>query len=260
MALPGENSMNHSHLSYSQITCYLACPLKYRFSYVEHIPPEFTPASLAFGSAVHEAVAAYHGSRIGGDPLKPDHMLDVFRQSWRSREADVKFFNGDSAASLESKANQLLCVFHESVDPTCTILGVEERFEMPMSNGTPPLVGFIDLIEQSQDGTTIIVDLKTASKRPTDFQVHNNMQLTCYSLGAAALGFDPDNIRFRLDVLLKTKNPELIRLETIRTDRNRQRFGRLVHEVWNGIQSGIAFPKEDWHCAQCAYAQTCKEW
>jgi putative RecB family exonuclease len=252
--------MNRNHLSYSQINCYLACPLKYRFAYVNQIPPEFTPASLAFGSAVHEAVAAYHGSRIEGDPLKPDHMLDVFRQSWRSREAEVKFFNGDSAASLEAKAEQLLKVFHKSVDHTVTILGVEERFEMPMSNGTPPLVGFIDLIEQKPDGTVVILDLKTASKRPTDFQVHNNMQLTCYSLGAQALGFDSSSIELRLDILLKTKNPELVRCTTLRTERNRQRFCRLVQEVWNGIQQGITFPKEDWHCAQCAYTQQCKDW
>jgi putative RecB family exonuclease len=252
--------MNRNHLSYSQINCYVACPLKYRFAYVDQIPPEFTPASLAFGSAVHEAVAAYHGSRLEGDPLKPDHMLDVFRQSWRSREADVKFFNGDSAASLETKANQLLRVFHESVDRTVQVVGVEEFFEVNLGNGTPPVQGYIDLIEQSQDGTIMIVDLKTASKRPTDFQVHNNLQLTCYSIGAGALGFDPDNLKLRLDVLVKTKNPELIQLETIRTDRNRQRFCKLVNEVWNGIQSGIAFPKEDWHCAQCAYQQQCKEW
>ena len=250
----------NDHLSYSQLNCYLACPLKYRFCYVDQIPPQFTPASLAFGSAVHEAVAAFYDSKLAGDELRADQMLDVFRQAWRNREAEVKFFNGDNAASLEAKANQLLSVFHQSVDPAVQVVGVEEFFEISLGNGTPPVQGYIDLVEQSQDGTTTIVDLKTASKRPTDFQVHNNLQLTCYSLGAGALGFDPDNLKLRLDVLLKTKNPELIRLETIRTDRNRQRFSRLVQEVYNGIQRGIAFPKEDWHCAQCAYAKQCKEW
>ena len=252
--------MNTRHLSYSQINYYLACPLKYRFAYVEQTEPEFTPASLVFGSAIHEAVGAYYGSRLEGDPLKPDQMLDVYRQSWRGREQEVRFFNGDNAVTLETKAQQLVTVFHESVDPTCTTLGVEERFEMPMSNGTPPLVGFIDLIEQKPDGTVVIADLKTASKKPTDFQVHNNMQLTAYSLGAGALGFDSSSLELRLDVLLKTKNPERVRYTTLRTDRNRQRFVRLVHEVWNGIQQGVAFPKEDWHCAQCAYQKLCKDW
>ena len=102
---------------------------------------------------------------------------------------------------------------------------------MQLGNGTPPFVGFIDLIEQKPDGTVAIADLKTASKRPTDFQVHNNMQLTAYSLGAGALGFDSSSLKLRLDVLLKTKDPELVRYTTIRTDRNRQRFIRLVHEV-----------------------------
>lgn len=252
--------MDTKHLSYSQINCYLACPLKYRFSYVEQIPPAFIPASLAFGSAIHEAVAAFYDGKLAGDKLRADQMLDVFRQAWRSREVDVKFFNGDNSTSLEAKASQLLSVFHEFVDPSVQVVGVEEFFEVSLGNGTPPVQGYVDLIEQSVDGTITIVDLKTASKRPTDFQVHNNMQLTAYSLGGGVLGFDPDNLKLRLDVLLKTKNPELVRLETIRTDRNRQRFCRIVHEIWQGIQGGIAFPKEDWHCVQCQYGTYCQNW
>ncbi len=45
------------HLSYSQINCYMTCPLRYHFQYVAHIPPAFTTSSLAFGAAVHGAGA-----------------------------------------------------------------------------------------------------------------------------------------------------------------------------------------------------------
>lgn len=41
---------DHDHLSYSQINVYLTCPLRYRFQYVEQIPPAFTAVSLAFGT------------------------------------------------------------------------------------------------------------------------------------------------------------------------------------------------------------------
>ncbi|MEW6349727.1 MAG: PD-(D/E)XK nuclease family protein [Thermodesulfobacteriota bacterium] len=251
--------MSTDYLSYSRINCFLTCPLKYRFCYVDEIAPEFTPASLAFGSAIHEAAAAYFQSRLEAEPLKPDQMVHVYREAWESREVDVRFFNGDNAATLEDKARKMLSVFHESQDPTARILGVEEFFAVNLGKGIPPLHGYIDLIEQSGDGRITIVDLKTAAKKPTDFQVHNNLQLTAYSIGATALGFSTDDLSFRLDVVLKTKNPELVRMETIRTDRNRRRFMRVVHEVWKGIHQGIAFPKDDWHCVQCAYAQACKD-
>ena len=125
-------------------------------------------------------------------------MQDVYRDTWRGREQEVKFFNGDNPESLDDKAKQLLTVFHDSFDPTVKILGVEEFFEAPLgNNGTPPLQGYIDLIEEDKEGQIRVVDLKTAAKKPSAFEVHNHPQLTAYSLGAAALGFDPSSIEFR---------------------------------------------------------------
>jgi putative RecB family exonuclease len=250
--------MNHDHLSYSQVSTYLICPLRYKFHYVDEIPAAFTAASLAFGSAIHEAVAAYYQTRLEGDQLRPDQMADVYADSWR-RSENVKFFNGDNENSLMEKARQMLLAFHESVDPTSTVLGVEEFFELPLG-GLPPFQGYIDLIEQSSDGQTTLVDLKTASKKYSNANVQMNLQLSAYSLGAEALGFDAERLNLRLDVLLKTKNAEMVRYETTRTDRERYRFVMLVHEVWKGIQQGVWFPREDWHCGQCAWGAQCNEW
>jgi putative RecB family exonuclease len=78
--------------------------------------------------------------------------------------------------------------------------------------------------------------------------------------GPEHLGFDPEQLGLRLDVLLKTKTPELIRYETTRTQRDRERFVRMVTQVWNGIESGVWFPKQDWHCSQCPYSGACEDW
>jgi len=253
-----KQAQDHDHLSYSQVNTYLTCSLRYRFQYVEKIPPAFTAASLAFGSAIHEAAAAFYQTRLEGDELRPDQMLDVYLDSWRRAE-QVKYFNGDNEESLQEKATQLLQVFHDAVNPGTRILGVEEFFELPLG-GLPPFQGYIDLIEQSSDGTATIVDLKTASKKPSSANVQANMQLTAYALGAEALGFDPDQLHLRLDVLLKTKTPEMVRLETRRTEEERHRFIRLLYGVWNGIEREVFFPRQDWTCAQCAWAGECREW
>jgi putative RecB family exonuclease len=247
-----------NHLSYSQVSTYLTCPLRYKLHYVDLIPPAFTSASLTFGSAIHEAVAAYYQSRLEGDPIRPDQMLDVYRDTWRNAEG-VKFFNGDNEESLLAKAQQLISVFHEQVDPHVTVVGVEEFFEFQVE-GVPPFQGFIDLIEESPDGAVTVADLKTAAKKMADNAVHSNLQLTAYSIGAGALGFDPDQLTLRLDVLTKTKNPEMTRYETRRTEAERERFVRLVKQVWLAIEHHAFFPREDWHCGQCAWADHCREW
>ena len=78
-----------NHFSYSQLNTYLMCPLRYRLQYVELIPPAFTTSALVFGSSIHEAVGAFHHQHLLGDILRPDQMLDVYRQAWASRNGEV---------------------------------------------------------------------------------------------------------------------------------------------------------------------------
>ena len=250
-----------NHLSYSQVNTYMMCPLRYRLQYVELIPPAFTTSALAFGSAVHEAVAAFHQQRLLGDTLRPDQMLDVYRQSWSSRNGDeIRYCNADDEESLQEKALQLLTVYHDSFDPAAEVVGIEEFFEFRISDSVPPFQGYIDLIEQDSGGAVTVVDLKTAARKLSSGQADSNLQLTAYSSGAAALGFSPDQLTLRLDVITKTKNPELLRYETRRTERERERFCKLVTQVWSAIERETWFPRQDWHCGQCAWAEPCAKW
>jgi putative RecB family exonuclease len=250
-----------NHLSYSQISTYLMCPLRYRFQYVELIPAAFKSAALAFGSAIHEAVGAFYHEVLTGDELRPDQMLDVYRQAWHARDgSEIRFFNGDDEQSLTEKAEQMLSVFHGSFDPGVQVLGIEEFFDMRFDEDVPPFQGYIDLIEQSAEGVVSVVDLKTAARKPTKTQAGSNLQLTAYTLGAEALGFDPEQLTLRLDVLTKTKSPELVRYETTRTQQDRERFVKMVKHVWGAIESHCFFPRQDWHCAQCAWADPCEKW
>jgi putative RecB family exonuclease len=194
-----------------------------------------------------------------GEELRPDQMMDVYRQSWTSRQEKIKFFNGDNELSLLNRAEQLLTVFHDSFNPEVTILGVEEFFAVDLDD-VPPLQGYIDLIEQSPSGRIAVVDLKTASRKSSENAAHGNLQLTAYALGAESLGFDPDELLLRLDVLVKTKIPDFVRYETTRTPQQRDRFIKTAKQVWNGIAREVWFPNEDWHCTQCPFAGPCNEW
>ncbi len=256
-----EHVQEKPHLSYSQINCYMTCPLKYRYHYLDKIEPPFVSSALVFGSCIHEAVGSFYQSCLEGDQLSPSQVHDVYRQAWEShsKEQPIRFFNGDAVETLTTKAKRMLDVFHEAFDPGVQIIGIEEPFEVELGKRIPPLVGWIDALELAPDGTVSVIDLKTASKRYSDNTVHSNLQLTCYSLGAQALGFNGDT-RFRLDVLLKTQNPELIRYETTRGPADRDRFVKLVKTVWQGIKKEVFFPKADWQCGQCPFLDHCKDW
>lgn len=53
------DSPRRPHVSFTQLDTYLRCPLRYRFAYVDRLPPEFVPASLAFGSGIHGAIGSF---------------------------------------------------------------------------------------------------------------------------------------------------------------------------------------------------------
>ncbi len=250
-----------NHFSYSQLNTYMMCPLRYRLQYVTLIAPAFTTSALAFGSAIHEAVAAFHQQHLIGESLRPDQMLDVYRQAWAGRnDEQIRFCNGDSEESLREKALQVLTVYHESFDPATVVLGIEEFFQTQIAPTVPPFQGYIDLIEQGPGGNVTVVDLKTAARKLSNGQAHSNLQLTAYAIGAQALGFDPDQLTLRLDVVTKTKSPELVRYETTRADKERERFCKLVTNVWHAIERETWFPRQDWHCQQCAWAEPCAKW
>jgi putative RecB family exonuclease len=257
------------HLSYSSIACYLQCPLKWRFHYIDQIPEEFVATSLVFGHAIHESVAAFLNSSLSGENLTPDEMLMVYLNAWReSNGVEIRCSNGDTEEKLLKKAQDLLTLWHGAQDGMTEVLGVEEEFSLDMEELTdypsldiPPLIGYIDHIVKQPDGSITLIDLKTAARKPSQFQTDQNLQLTAYSLGAAALGFNPDELTLRLDYLLKGAQPDLVSFETTRTEEERQRFVKMVTRVWKGITNSVFFPKTDWYCrSSCGYQSQCAEW
>jgi putative RecB family exonuclease len=258
-----ELSQERPHLSHSQLQCYESCSLKYRLSYVDQLEPEFHPANLAFGASIHECVAAFLQSTLEGDPLKADQLLDVYRDCWRGYDGTVRFFNRSSEEKLLEKAGRLLTVYHDSWDPGTEILAVEQPFEFDLKDYLPeypdlPLFkGVIDNVV-TEGGSVIVVDLKTSSKKLSQFQVNGNEQLTAYSIGAASLGFEPD--KYRLDVLVKTSSPDLVIYETERGEQDQARFLKKVSRIWKAIQTGIFYPKPDWYCASCQWQRYCENW
>jgi putative RecB family exonuclease len=257
------------HLSYSSISTYLQCPLKWRFHYVDKLTEEFVTSSLVFGQAIHESVAAFLNASLSGDSLTPDEMLMVYLNSWReSKGLEIRCSNGDSQEKLIKKAEDLLTLWHGAQDGMTEVLGVEEEFTVDMAEldddpslDLPPLIGYVDHIVKQPDGTIALIDLKTAARKPSQLQADQSLQLTAYSLGAAAMGFDPDELTLRLDYLLKGTQPDLVSLETTRSEDDRRRFVRMVTRVWKGITNSVFFPKTDWFCrSSCGYQTQCAEW
>jgi putative RecB family exonuclease len=180
------------HISYSQASTYLQCPLKYRFHYIDGLEPEFTSGSLAFGQAIHGAVAGFLDSALVGEHLTADNMIDIYRESWRGCDGpSIKYERGGSEEKLLKLATDVLTLWHSNQDPVVEVLGVEEPFTVDLSekadypgDGLPPLVGYVDHILKMPDGIITLIDLKTAARKPSQTQADQTLQLTAYRLNS----------------------------------------------------------------------------
>ena len=66
------------YISASQINSYLLCPRKYRFWYIDGIPPSSKSSALAFGSSIHTALEWFHEELLAGKkPTAEDYGVTI---------------------------------------------------------------------------------------------------------------------------------------------------------------------------------------
>ena len=256
----------NDHISYTQLSTYLDCPLKYCFQYVEQIPWPFKPEGLVFGTGIHQALEHFYTGKKEGRDVPFDEILALYDAAWEkeSSENKIQFKNGNTPEILHATAESMLKTFMDTVRPG-TIRGVEQPFSVDLVNPDTsekldiPLTGRIDLIEE-RDGHIYIVDQKTALKAYTQEKADTDLQLTAYAYVLAREGHDIDKLTLRFDVLMKNGEYSFRSYSSTRTMENLKRFFNITKSVINGIRGAAFYPVESWMCNGCVFAENCRKW
>jgi len=253
------------HISISALGTYLRCPAQYAYRYIHRTPPSHRAAALAFGTAVHTALALFYSRLMDGqEEPTAEELADSFSDRWNLElEGDppVLLDGKDTPDSARDKGVALVKVFHEQAPRPHKVLGVEEPFSVEVIDprtDTPfaeRLVGVFDAVVQDNDGCCRVVEHKTASRRWSKTRVESDLQVTGYSLAAPMVGLHGATIT--LQVLLKQKAPALEVLHLSRTDRDRQDLLKVIAGVLRAIKAGAFYPIRDWPCQSCAHAGPC---
>jgi putative RecB family exonuclease len=249
------------HFSVSQAKSYLRCPRQYQLRYVLGAAPEFVPANLVLGSAVHEGLAAYYRAVMTtAESPEFDVCLAAFRATLAGfRRNTLPIKDGDD---IEAQGEALLKVFYETVyqDPP-NVVGVEVPFKVDLADPVTgevleeALVGGLDLVLE-QDKKNIVVEHKTAGRKWSEDQIKHDIQLAAYKLVARALGLGEAGLR--LQILLKTKSPKMVVEETSRTERDEQEFLETVVGVLRAIDAQAFFPIRTSMCGGCPFQRRCE--
>lgn len=255
------------YISVSQVKSFLMCPRKYELHYVLREEPAFVPVALAFGSAIHESLAAYYGEvKATGEPLRRDLVLEVFRDAWaKAEDGPVPLQpdeDEDGTDKIVDKGVSMLHSFCEYASKTGApeVESVERSFAVSIQDPDTgevfeeQLVGTVDLIVR-EEGQRVVVEHKTAAKKYGVDQIRFDLQPTAYKLAARELGLGEVGLRYQ--VITKTKVPVIQVADLHRDDRDEDDFLRTVGGVLRAIDSGVAFPLRGWQCRSCPYAHAC---
>jgi len=252
------------YISWSALSTFRTCPLKYKFRYVDGLPEESVSSALVFGTGIHTAVEQHYQAQLAGDP-KPDldALLFAYRSAWLPHDPDaIQFGSTDTRASLDALAARMLTAFLNSPAASVSgrVLGVEEEVRGLLVEGVPDLYGRVDLLTEDSD-SLLITDIKTSRGRWSPEQVEDSgEQLLLYSHLASEIS-PGKKVATRFLVLTKTKEPVIEEHVREVEPAAVKRTLAGVERVWRAIESGVFYPAPSVRsCSSCGYRSACRAW
>jgi len=219
-------------LSPTRINTALDCPRKFRYRYVDRLEPRGLPSMLAFGRAVHAAIAAAYANQNA--PLDSAGVADAFTRHFAVRdEQGISYKEGEDYDKLDAKGRALVsCWYEQFIDDVldAKVWSLESELVHDIEPGLA-VVGHPDVIEE-RDGQLCVGEHKTVGSwgETNEMLVGRSVQLTAYAyLCWKHFGRLPDALY--ITVLKKTKKPEAFRCYTMRSAEEVAAFEDQAREI-----------------------------
>ncbi len=167
------------HTSVSQVKCYLQCPRKYFYQYIQRATPAFRPLALVFGTAWHATIGEHLLRSRPGSPVPVDelraHLRDGIVRGIEGDGVPVLFEEEEQdAGTVVDVALSMLDVFLARVPLPEKVHGVEVPFSLELAHPVTgeihplPLVGAMDAVVEIQHHP-VVWELKTGKKKWSSF-------------------------------------------------------------------------------------------
>ena len=252
------------YVSWSALSTFRQCPLKYKFRYIDGLPEESVSSALVFGTGIHSAVEQHFQAALSGEEQPDvDKLMFAYRSAWLPHDPNaITFGSTETRASLDALAGKMITAFLNS--PTASVqgrvLGVEEEIRGMLVEGVPDLYGRVDMLTEDSD-TLVITDIKTSRGKWGSGQVEDSgEQLLLYSHLASEISPEK-KIATRFLVLTKTKEPVIEEHVREVEPAAVKRTLAGVERVWRAIEAGVFYPAPSVvSCSSCGYRAACRAW
>ena len=244
--LPNPEILPGEMLSPSQASTYLNCSARWRFKYILGLPDP-AGGGAARGRAVHKAIEYYMRAKMSGMILTAADVMDEWDYIWDDAAECASFAGYENVEALKASGKVLAEKYLTEAAPSIEPAAVE----VPLAGAINGVAvrGIADII--TIDGT--VIDIKTASRKPTGISGDHALQLATY----VAL-YEGSNGEAQIHSLVSTKEPQLIQLESAPGAKGRQFVNRIYPMVVDAINGGLFMPnRSSMLCAKCPYQSEC---
>jgi len=164
-------------LSYTQITTYQSCPLRYKLQYIDGLKPK-DKWYFSFGKTMHMCAEYFFKVRVPPPPSL-EELLQFYEQNWLSEGYE----STEEEARYKSYGQEILAKFWQIHQADFRMpVAVERLFNISIEGVR--LVGYIDRVDKLDSGGLSIVDYKTNKELFTTEDMEKDLQLTLYQLAA----------------------------------------------------------------------------
>ena len=193
-----------SILTYSALNTFRNCPRKYRLRYIENQRRPEQPESLAFGSAIHEALEQWY--RLPADGLRLLAILNLIDSKYPGRSADPQ-----QKAVWQLARAIVMGYAARYAQEEFEVLEVEKAFEAEIRNPDTGRLSQTFTIAGKVDGIVrvgqelYLLEHKTASALTGDYldRLWTDTQIALYSFYLRQLGYPVVGVIY--NVLLKAR-------------------------------------------------------
>lgn len=165
-------------LSPSKITTYLACPTKFRWTYLDDRGKWYLRAKrhYSFGTSLHRVLERFHDSNDQGVTTTFEAVA-ALEESW----VEAGYTSQDEMCQAMAEGKELLQRHLDAAGRdavTARTLFVEKLLRRDL--GPFDLVGRMDRVDEHDDGTLEIIDYKSGRGTVSPQDVQNDIAMACY--------------------------------------------------------------------------------
>lgn len=241
---PTGKTFTLDYVSYTQISAYQTCPLKYKYAYVLKIPSQPSYV-LAFGTTIHNTLRDFHTENRFSKNVSFERLLKLYKNHWD----DTGYLDARHRKKrYDSGIKILQSYYNKEKDLDKNILELEKTVNLKLAG--VKFSGRVDRIDRLEGKKVEIIDYKTG-KLKEQKEVDKDLQTSLYAWAVREnLGLEPEVMSlYFVEDLQKISSRKTL-------DQVKEQVAE-AEEVVETMKSGKFPPTPGKHCEWCDYKDIC---